>query len=388
MLPKDPWLAVNLSFLCPGSGQFYARCWIRGLSWLLGFFGLVGWGSWSVFAAHGHTVVGLGLFLAATGIFLGNLFDAYHCVRFPQQHSLARKPSHVSPSRSSRGISRRVTPSASRRQGTQKLRRRVRKRKSFWFAVLLSQILPGLGHLYLSRTWMGGGIMLVTVVSANLASHQTAFLIVPPFVWVFACYHTATVARSPFSKTTSRSLHSGFFPMVVATIFAIKLAASYLPLGINHWFPRFVIPSTSMVPTLQVGDRIFVRNNSDYVPQRGDIVVFQADEIDIEVDNPHTDQRHWHTNYYIKRTIGEPGEKVAIENGNLYINNQLVRETYIRAPMNYEWGPKTVPPDSYFVLGDNRNNSFDSHIWGFLPADSIVGKAYKIYWPPSRIDPL
>lgn len=373
MLLKDPWLAVNLSLLCPGSGQFYARCWIRGLSWLLGFFSLVAWGSWSVFAAHGHTVVGLGLFLAAVGIFLGNAFDAYRCVGTQQQYLQNRYSSH-----------------SSRRAASVSRRKSRRKRKNFWFAVLLSQILPGLGHLYLSRTWMGGGIMLATVLSANIASYRTVFLIVPPCIWAFACYHAATVAPAPVSTTSNRSLRWRFVLVVVAAIFAIKLLASYLPLGMNHWFPRFVIPSSSMAPTLQIGDRIFANKNSHYIPQQGDIVVFQADKIEKKLEKlrPQTDQDRFHATYYIKRTIGTPGQQVVIEDGKLYINGELVPETYIREPMNYEWGPKTVPPNRYFVLGDNRNNSFDSHIWGFLPADSIVGKAYKIYWPPSRIDSL
>jgi signal peptidase I len=86
---------------------------------------------------------------------------------------------------------------------------------------------------------------------------------------------------------------------------------------------------------------------------------------------------------YIKRIIGLPGENVRITNGVVFINNVPLVEPYIAAPPDYSGG-WTVPAGQLFVLGDNRNNSADSHVWGFLPVKNILGKALVVYWPFPR----
>jgi signal peptidase I len=79
------------------------------------------------------------------------------------------------------------------------------------------------------------------------------------------------------------------------------------------------------------------------------------------------------------------GETVAIKNSRLYINGQPVPEDYLPQGLRFaDYGPKEVPAGSYFMLGDNRNNSDDSRVWGFLPKELIVGKAIVIYWPLGR----
>lgn len=87
----------------------------------------------------------------------------------------------------------------------------------------------------------------------------------------------------------------------------------------------------------------------------------------------------------IHRVIGVPGDKVEVKGGKVYINNQPLEENYIEEAPDYQLGPVTVPANSYFVLGDNRNNSFDSHYWGFVPRENIIGKATKRFWPPERM---
>ena len=146
--------------------------------------------------------------------------------------------------------------------------------------------------------------------------------------------------------------------------------------------PRF-IPSDSMVPTLQVGDRLVVEKISYYFqpPATGEIVVFEPPP-QLQVQGFTSDQA------FIKRIIGLPGQTVAIQNGQVYINGQPLPEDYIAAPPNYHWGPQQVPEGQLFVMGDNRNNSNDSHIWGFLPQQDLIGCARWRFWPPDRIGSL
>jgi signal peptidase I len=130
----------------------------------------------------------------------------------------------------------------------------------------------------------------------------------------------------------------------------------------------FRVKGSSMEPTLHHGQRIIV-NKFTYrwlhPPRRGDIIVLR---------DPHTPGRE-----VIKRVIGLPGERVKIKQGQLYINNQPLNEAYITVPSARTWGPNTVLPGQYFVLGDNRNYSRDSLSWGWLPANHILGKVWLWY---------
>ncbi|MBI4289472.1 MAG: signal peptidase I [Chloroflexi bacterium] len=122
-----------------------------------------------------------------------------------------------------------------------------------------------------------------------------------------------------------------------------------------------------LVPFLhKEGGRVFLF----HPPQRGDVIVF-------EPPLPSASD-------YIKRVIGLPGERVEIKGGKVYIDNQPIAEPYIAAPPNYVYPPEAVPPGYYFVLGDNRNNSSDSHTWGFVPLKNLVGKAWVSFWPLDR----
>lgn len=156
-----------------------------------------------------------------------------------------------------------------------------------------------------------------------------------------------------------------FFLDVLETL----LLSAALFLAINALSARVRVDGFSMKPTLQDGEFVLV-NRLAYrfgQPQRGDIIVFH-----FPIDPASQD--------LIKRVIGLPGDIITVRGGEVLINGQPLREPYIAAAPLYtgEW---QVPPDQLFVLGDNRNDSSDSHSWGMLPYKEIVGKAIFIYWP-------
>jgi signal peptidase I len=137
--------------------------------------------------------------------------------------------------------------------------------------------------------------------------------------------------------------------------------------------PRF-IPSDSMLPTLDIGDRVVVEKISYYLepPKTGDIVVFSPPE-------------QLQDQAFIKRVIGLPGQTVTVNKGLVYLDDKPLVEKYIAEPPKYQWGPYRVPENQYFVMGDNRNNSNDSSRWGFLPKQNIIGRAVVRFWPLERI---
>jgi signal peptidase I len=159
----------------------------------------------------------------------------------------------------------------------------------------------------------------------------------------------------------------------------------------------FYIPSGSMEPTLMPGDRVLV-SKVLYHPERGDIIVFQG-------PGPEPDRGliggflHWLSEGlgfarppnedYIKRVIGLPGENVEIRDHTVYIDGQPLAEPYLTRAAKLsmgDFGPVQVPPDSLFVMGDNRGNSNDSRAGlGFIKESRVVGGAFVKIWPPSRM---
>jgi len=157
----------------------------------------------------------------------------------------------------------------------------------------------------------------------------------------------------------------------VLDILETLILAVVLYFGINAISARVRVDGFSMRPTLQDGEYILVSKLAYKLgqPQRGDIVVF------IFPVNPAED--------LIKRVIGLPGDTINVQGGVLSINGVAMDEPYINAPPAYE-GTWQVSPDELFVLGDNRNDSRDSHQWGLLPIKNVIGKAVVIYWPPKE----
>jgi signal peptidase I len=137
----------------------------------------------------------------------------------------------------------------------------------------------------------------------------------------------------------------------------------------------FWIPSGSMIPTLEIGDRVlvnkFIYRFTD--PRRGDIIVFES------VDNSNED--------LIKRVVGLPGDKIAVRGGKLFVNGEPQKEPYTnkKPPDRSFYAQTTVPKNHVFVMGDNRGNSADSRVFGPLPEKNIEGEAFLRFWPPDRI---
>ena len=147
--------------------------------------------------------------------------------------------------------------------------------------------------------------------------------------------------------------------------------------------PRW-IPSGSMLPTLQLQDRILVeklRPRLDQPLPNGTIVVFHAPPLLVEAGyDPKA--------ALIKRVVGQPGDAVEVRDGLLLRNGTPVPEPWRPQPIDYRFGPLTVPEDSLLVLGDNRNASLDSHVWGPLPRREVIGTAVFRYWPLHRLGPI
>ncbi|NET60433.1 MAG: signal peptidase I [Symploca sp. SIO2E6] len=143
--------------------------------------------------------------------------------------------------------------------------------------------------------------------------------------------------------------------------------------------PRY-IPSDSMFPTLKVGDRVVVEKISYLFrpPARGEIIVFNP-PLQLQVRGYDPDQA------FIKRVIGTSGKTIAIQQGKVYLNDTPLAEDYIAEPPAYQMRPVQVPNEQLFVMGDNRNNSNDSHVWGFLPKQNVIGRACFRFWPLDRI---
>ena len=168
-----------------------------------------------------------------------------------------------------------------------------------------------------------------------------------------------------------RGKRTSCMSFIIDTVETILLAL-VLFVVINTLSARVRVENVSMKPTLQPEEFLLINRVAYKLgePSIGDIIVFHAPGSS-EMD-------------YIKRVIGLPGDQVRIENGTVYVNDQPLFETYIADQPNYT-GIWDVPEGQYFVLGDNRNNSSDSHLWGFVPEDDIVGRALLIYWPISEI---
>jgi signal peptidase I len=204
-----------------------------------------------------------------------------------------------------------------------------------------------------------------------------------------------TGPRVPVAKSTQKRQHNSLVELV--TIVAVALG---LALGIQAFLVKpFRIPSESMVPTLEIGQRVLVDRVSFRFgdPDRGDIVVFKPPAGQPSVCGvqrpsdqpcPEGTAERSDTNF-IKRVVGLPGDRLKVIEGSVYINGKRQDEPFARLDRDCPTCnlPReiTIPKGEYYMMGDNRGESADSREWGPVPKKWIIGKAFMTYWPPGRI---
>lgn len=292
---------------------------------------------------------------------------------------------------------------------------KTRLRKS-WLAGLLAFICPGLGHAYCGRPW--------TAIAVHYA----------PAAFGLLALSVAVVADTALLATMIASILVGFVIWVVQLVWAVRLARRlgetfrlrrynhvlvYIAMFLGFYVvdvsnitkavvvEAFKIPTAAMMPTFEIGDQIFVTKLGERAsaPERGDIVVFETPIPPYEA--------------YIKRVVGLPGEEIEVREGVICINGTAIERkeagtaTFWDRDMgtghwySFEakvfeesfgdrtarvlvdlddsqaapnFGATTVPDRHYFVMGDNRDHSYDSRAWGPVPAENVVGTAHSIWW--------
>jgi signal peptidase I len=183
-------------------------------------------------------------------------------------------------------------------------------------------------------------------------------------------------AKTPWWSNLLQSQRENLQILLIALVLAVLIRLFVAE-------PRY-IPSDSMEPTLLIGDRLVVEKVSYrlHPPQLGDIIVFQPPLQFQEQFGFLPDKA------FIKRVMGAAGDVIQVKDGVVYRNQQPLQEDYIAEPPAYQMPAVEVPPGQVFVMGDNRNNSNDSHVWGFLPQQNIIGRAIFRFFPFQRFGPV
>jgi signal peptidase I len=352
---REPWFAVNLSWLLPGIGQMYAGKHRRGWTILLSYYFVIAIGFWCLIDPFGNAVVGMLILLSTLVFLIWNLFDAHRTAR------------------------------SSNSDGFESTRK---QQKDAWLAVFLSIFIPGLGHTYLKK-WILATLLFITFLVASLTP-----IIAPPAVCIIslilrviigflAMYlaYTSSPIRRYVQSTWIGALIAGFLGILIIPNTLVALALRTFIAEARY------IPSGSMLPTLYINDRIII-NKLVYnlqSPARGDLIIFSP---------PEALKEQGYKDPFINRIIGIPGDRIDVKDGKVYLNGKVLTEKYLDEAPSYNWNSTEltpsgiVPAGQYLAFGDNRNNSYDSHYWGFVKRENIIGKATQRFWPINRIGSL
>lgn len=338
-ISKEPWLAVVLSRLFIGLGQIYSGKIVRGIFLILLAILLTFISCWFAFSDKGNIIIGASLFLLLSVIAIWNLFDAHRCARL-------KNASYFETSR--------------------------KETKDAWLAVFLTSLIPGLGQIYVKKRLWGIAFIVVSVIIFLLKKKLPIFLIGLDAIFVSCiCYYAYFFSPMHREKTKKMIL-------IISVIIFCSGLFDYGGLIIKEFFVEaFRISAGSMSPTLVPGDRLLGKKFDKSSIKRGDVVIFRSP---VEPDIP-----------YVSRLIAIENETVEIKDKKVYINGLGVEVGFIddieyeSAGKGSEMNPYTVPEEHFFVLCDNSEISFDSRHYGAVPNTNLIGRAYKIYWPPKRI---
>lgn len=356
---RSPWFAVNLSLLFPGLGQLRLGQRIRGGLWLLGSLGLLGAIFWCYLAPDGNAQWGAGLLGMGVMLWLFNLIDAHACAtggwKDPASFGLLKSHPASQSLRAASKSPRTLTDDP-------------------WFGILLAQVIPGLGQLYRRQYGVAALLFVLMFASLTLLAGQLGLILGVPALAAFSVYQIAASVSSSGRAGDPKSWQRWGVEMALVVFLGRSLFFATVPM-VRQVVEPFSVPSESMFPTLMVGDRILVRKQHSYRPQSGDIVVFQ--------DPTQTAER-----FFVKRVVGVAGERIEVKGGKTLRNGQSINEDYINDLPRYVWDSGEILPGQVVVLGDNRNASFDSSHWGTLPVLKIVGRVYRISWPPEHARPI
>jgi len=257
-----------------------------------------------------------------------------------------------------------------------------------WIGVLLSLLIAGAG-VYLAGNRRAGLRWFVGLTVLSLVTVALASLPATPGLGVCLALVTVTTVLTlwmlilSFKPVPKLGVRGWLLILLLAGLFS---GLEFL--GTNHLTRPFRVPTKSMMPTIQPGDRLFVQTSAYWfaAPSRGDVVAFRTDAL----DSPLLPKGE----IYLKRIAGLPGEAIQISEGRLLINGHPLDNAAPLAGSNFglsnESSPAVrsnawlVPTNSYFVVGDNGTNSLDSRFFGPIPRAGIIGRATKIYWPIPR----
>jgi len=342
---REPWLAALLSGIWPGVGQMHAGEPTRG-AWLAAAYlaAAITFG-WHMVAERGDMRIAVVAVLAMSALAVGSMVDAHHRVRD------ANAPEFEE---------------ARRRQPDP------------WKAAWLSRVVPGLGHFYIGRRPVGIAFLIGAGAIALVRPKPVGDVL-------YTALAIAAVGLAYLEAPVRRESSSRAIVAIGVVIFAMSLGA----LAATGWFrsnvaQAFRVPSESMLPTLRPGDYVWVARGADYVPRRRDLLTYRPS------DHPETAM--------VKRVVGLPGDTLELRDKVLWVNGLKLFEPYAwhadstvypaNLAVRDNYGPVVVPEDAWFVLGDNRDNSNDSRMTGFVAAANVIGRAYRIYWPLDRAGAL